>query len=157
METNPPDLVLAIVTVETWPPLEPPYKYPRKQSTPPKPQPWRDHQVSLVNRGDQSLDVAYSTSGFASFDDDLVKTSTAHGAAQLGPRGAKLVETADDGAFDFTFCYVVRVRRPGDSATWQGTFGVSRWGRSPLDTYEHDPVLGTDARVIRVEEWSRVS
>ena len=90
---HPPDLILAIVTIETWPPVEKPYPYPRKQSTPPKVEPWCSYPIYLVNRGDVPLDIEYSTGGFASDDDHLVETSVSSDTAHVEPREAALVET----------------------------------------------------------------
>ena len=154
---HPPDLILAIVTIETWPPVEKPYPYPRKQSTPPKVEPWCSYPIYLVNRGDVALDIEYSTGGFASDDDRLVETSVSADAAHVEPREAALVETTDEGAFDFTFYYEVRVRAAGSGEIWRGILGVSRWGGGPFDRLEEDPVLGQKVRAIQAKDWKLVT
>lgn len=154
---SPPDLVLAIVTIETWPPVEKPYPYPRRQSTPPKVQPWLSFRLFLVNRGESGLEVAYRTGGFSSDDDRPVLTSVSEDVVSVDARAAVLVETTDEGAFDFSFAYTVEVSPSGDGATWRGELSVSRWGGAPFDQHEEDPVLRTRARVIRATEWRRIA
>ena len=124
---KPPDLILAIVCRETWPPVEKPYPYPRRQSTPPKPRPWLSYEIFMVNRGDVPLDIQYNTGGFCSgFGDALLQTSVSSDAAHVEPRTAALVETTDDGAFDFTFFSAATARSPSGSRCRSRTFTLSR-------------------------------
>lgn len=64
------------------------------------------------------------------------------------------METADDGTFDISFCYDVRVTPVGGAGVWRDEFGISQWGGRPLDQMEDDPVLGKRERIIRVRSWA---
>jgi len=87
-------------------------------------------------------------------DDELQTFSGEARAVALKPRSAFFLETADEksGDFDDHIAYSVIVPLP-DGTRVTGTFAIRRYLQRSFDTYEDDPILGVQARIIGPQEW----
>jgi hypothetical protein len=110
--------------------------------------------IYLLNRSEEPVTVEVSTGGYVSHDDALENYAGKARVVVLEPRSALFLETADErsGDFDYHIWYSVAVPLP-DGTRVTGTFAVHRYARHDFDTYEDDPVLGVNARIIAPRRW----
>lgn len=98
--------------------------------------------VYFVNNTDEEItNLSYETGGFATFDDELVQTEIhKKNLGRVEPNSAVIVETDDEGAFDFVINFSFHLEL-GDGKKEEQDFTIGKYlsgGKKPLDSL---PVL----------------
>lgn len=84
------------------------------------------YTVYFVNNTNSDIEeLTYSTGGFATFDDEIVQTSTYSGSLGKVPAGSYVeVETDDEGSFDFVINFTFNLKnKSGKSDAIHFTIG----------------------------------
>ncbi|WP_061808751.1 hypothetical protein [Rossellomorea vietnamensis] len=101
------------------------------------------YTVYFVNNSSEEIkELSYETGGFATFDDELVQTSTHRQVLGALPAfSAMEVETDDEGAFDFDLNFNFKLEFLNGKCE-SCSFSIGKYLRGGEEPFEPLPVLG---------------